>query len=228
MQQLTQNAAVPSNEEWTVLQKKLTLMIVVVAINRMLTKIIPVHVFGVINLHKLSSYTALPFPFGRVVNHVFAMIDICLLSAIATSNRFVSGYFLLEAFCTAWYPRFFPVCGQGQSYHINLLAIQHPSYWKKWCKKFPFFNLWQAYHVAKSRIKQTNLIGTPTFFLRWQERAIVFSILSSYSFLENLPAFGWSFLVSTNSIWKIILRCSRQWCGIHYQMGVVCIWYTPN
>ncbi len=46
--------------------------------------------------------------------------------------------------------------------------------------------------------------------------------------MENLPSFGWAFSASTIQYRWWSSKHSDQWCGIHYQMGVVCICHSQS
>ncbi len=97
MHQSTQIDADP----WMRGERFLKQQFIIVVINRMASKIILVHVLGMsISTSSLPTQRLL-LAFGRVVDQVLAMVDVCLLSAITANQRLVFGYLAEDAFVTA-------------------------------------------------------------------------------------------------------------------------------
>ncbi len=99
------------------------------------------------------------FAFWMFVDHVFAMIDKCLLSAIAASWSFVSIFLAFEAICTNWTPHSFHTCGKEQLLLLNLLANWHPFFdnWKWWCLRFPSFQALGGFPDSQAHNQANNL-----------------------------------------------------------------------
>ncbi len=92
------------------------LTIIVAVINRMTTKTIPVHEFGVVNLHQLSFYMALPFCLWKgcqtCVCHDWCMLAVCHCSKARDLQQ---GTSCLNPSTLFDNPHSSPACGQGHS-----------------------------------------------------------------------------------------------------------------
>ncbi len=159
------------------------------------------------NQYLLASLTwRFLMPLGGLLTICLPWLMYACCLPIATSQRFVPGYFSLDVFCTLWYPASLS-CMWARTVLASEPAGQKTPFFLEidGTKNAFIYKLWQSCYVSESRIEQTNSIEPQIVLVRWQQRASVFGILSWSSSLENSPLLGQSFLIPTNSIWKMIL-----------------------